>query len=69
MVAAVLKRMIDTVVSQEDLYGIIVGAAIGSDGATGKVGYQVPSPRGQADVIKCAWSAAGRSPGTAAYIE
>ena len=61
--------MTDTMISQEDLYGIIVGAAIGSDGATGKVGYQVPSPHGQADVIKRAWGAAGHSPGIAAYIE
>lgn len=61
--------MTDTTIGQEDLYGIIVGAAIGSDGATGKVGYQVPSPQGQADVIKRAWAVAGLSPEIAAYIE
>lgn len=67
--AVVLKRMTDTSNSQEDLYGVIAGTAIGSDGATEKAGYQVPSPRGQADVIRRAWDGAGLSPSITAYVE
>ena len=52
VVAVVITRMTNTPISQQDLYGIIAGAAISFDDATKKAGYQVPSPRGQADVIK-----------------
>ena len=68
-VAVVLTRMTNTPISQQDLYGIIAGAAVGSDGATEKAGYQVPSPRGQADVIKRAWDVAGLGLGIATYVK
>lgn len=56
-VIVMLRRMINTPTSQQDLYGIK------------KTEYQVPSQHGQADLIKRAWDAAGLSPGIATYVE
>jgi acyl transferase domain-containing protein len=51
------------------MYAKILGTSTGSDGALEKAGYQVPSPRGQAEVIKAAWKMAGVSPKNLAYAE
>lgn len=70
MTAIVLKRHS---AAQEDgtpVYAKIVGTGLGSDGALEKAGYQVPSPRGQAEVIKSAWNMAdGVSPERLRYAE
>lgn len=65
----VLKRYSTAVVDNTPVYARILGTAIGSDGASEKAGYQVPSPRGQADVIKYAWETAGRPPSKLRYAE
>lgn len=60
MVALVLKRLPDVLKEGGGTaYSVILGTAIGSDGRTQKAGYQVPSPRGQAEVIKNAWKDSG----------
>ncbi|KAM3505259.1 hypothetical protein MY10362_003058 [Beauveria mimosiformis] len=65
----VLKRYSTAVLDGTSMYARILGTAIGSDGALEKVGYQVPSPRGQAEVIKSAWKTAGRVPNKLRYAE
>ncbi|XWW97293.1 hypothetical protein V2A60_005275 [Cordyceps javanica] len=65
----VLKRYSSAVLDETPMYARILGTAIGSDGALEKVGYQVPSPRGQAEVIKSAWATAGRPPNRLRYAE
>ncbi|KAM3558742.1 hypothetical protein ARSEF4850_004457 [Beauveria asiatica] len=65
----ILKRYSTAVLDGTSMYARILGTAIGSDGALEKVGYQVPSPRGQAEVIKSAWKTAGRVPNKLRYAE
>ena len=50
-------------------YATIAGVAYNSDGATQKAGYQVPSPRGQANALVSAWRNAGVSPDELDYVE
>ena len=69
VVAVVLKKARQAIQDQDSIYAIIAGTGIGSDGATEKAGYQVPSPRGQADVIKQAWYNARMAPDRLAYAE
>ncbi|KYK57278.1 amino acid adenylation domain protein [Drechmeria coniospora] len=67
--AVVLKRYSTAVVDGTPVYAKVLGTGIGSDGALDKAGYQVPSPRGQADVIKSAWVVAGLTPERLKYAE
>ncbi|KAF4991222.1 hypothetical protein FDECE_14114 [Fusarium decemcellulare] len=67
--AVVLKKYSAAVNDGTPVYATILGTGIGSDGACDKAGYQVPSPRGQADVIKSAWEVAGLAPTTLKYAE
>ncbi|KJZ80421.1 hypothetical protein HIM_00271 [Hirsutella minnesotensis 3608] len=67
--AVVLKRYSAALADNTPVYAKILGTGIGSDGALDKAGYQVPSPRGQADVIKAAWSVAEMSPQKLKYAE
>ncbi|KAL9108477.1 MAG: hypothetical protein Q9187_008286 [Circinaria calcarea] len=53
----------------DSIYAFVNGSAIGSDGAAQRAGYQVPSPRGQADVIKQAWKTANVDVNKLAYVE
>lgn len=69
VVAVVLKRVPDVLDEGASAYAVISGTAVGSDGATQKAGYQVPSPRGQAEVIKEAWNNSGISMDKLAYVE
>ena len=69
MVAIVLKRLSDVRADSGYAYATINGAAVGSDGATQKAGYQVPSPRGQAEIIKKAWRESGLPAGEVSYVE
>ena len=67
--AVVLKRYSESVAEGTPVYARIMGTGIGSDGALEKAGYQVPSPRGQAEVIKSAWKAARLAPEKLRYSE
>jgi acyl transferase domain-containing protein len=69
VVAVVLKRTADAVSDRDGAYALVVGAAYNSDGATNKVGYQVPSPNGQSDAIAAAWKNSQMSPDQLQYIE
>lgn len=69
VVSVVLKRTADAVRDGDSAYALVVGAAYNSDGATNKVGFQVPSPRGQSDAIAAAWKNSGLSPEQLRYIE
>jgi acyl transferase domain-containing protein len=53
--ALVLRRLDDAISDGDQIYSVISGIAIGSDGSTEKAGCTVPSPRGQAETIKRAW--------------
>ncbi|KAK7421371.1 hypothetical protein QQX98_002265 [Neonectria punicea] len=67
--AVVLKRYSAAIADGTPAYAKILGTGIGSDGALDKAGYQVPSPRGQADVIKSAWRVAGVTTEKLKYAE
>ncbi|CAK5278577.1 unnamed protein product [Mycena citricolor] len=67
--ALVLKRMSDAVRDGDDIYAVVKGMAVGSDGKPGKAGPTVPSPRGQAQSVKGAWMDAGVSAGKLVYAE
>lgn len=67
--AVVLKRYSDAAIENTPVYAKILGTGIGSDGALEKAGFQVPSPRGQAEVIKAAWRAARITPHELRYAE
>ena len=68
VVAILWKRLVEPY-GNGGIYATIAGAEIGSDDATGKAGYQVPSPQGQATVIERAWEDAGMKPEAASYFE
>jgi len=67
--ALVLKRVPDAVANGDSIYALISGIAIGSDGHAEKAGLPVPSPRGQAEVIKNAWRRANQTPEKLIYAE
>jgi acyl transferase domain-containing protein/thioesterase domain-containing protein len=64
----VLKRLEDAVKDRDNIYAVIIGAAINNDGA-GKVGYTAPSVDGQASVIAMAHALAGVRPRDISYVE
>jgi tenuazonic acid synthetase len=65
----VLRKLSDAVRDGDRIYSVISGVAIGSDGHTDKAGYSVPSPRGQAELIKRAWKNSGLNPRDLTYAE
>ncbi|KAF7554762.1 hypothetical protein G7Z17_g2660 [Cylindrodendrum hubeiense] len=67
--AVVLKQYSAAITDGTTTYAKILGTGVGSDGALDKAGYQVPSPRGQADVIKSAWNVAQLTPERLKYAE
>ncbi|KAI0190564.1 amino acid adenylation domain protein [Astrocystis sublimbata] len=69
VVAVVLKRASSALIDEDPVYANILGTGIGSDGGSEKAGYQVPSPRGQAEVIKTAWKMANMTPEKFKYAE
>lgn len=69
VVAVVLKRASHAMLDDASIYANLLGTGIGSDGASEKAGYQVPSPRGQAEVIKSAWKMANITPERLKYAE
>ncbi|KAF5139466.1 Hybrid PKS-NRPS synthetase TAS1 [Metarhizium anisopliae] len=69
VVAIVLRKAASYDTQPWSAYANLLGTAIGADGACEKAGYQVPSPRGQAEVIKTAWAVAGITPERLRYAE
>ncbi|KAJ6563927.1 hypothetical protein B0H19DRAFT_73896 [Mycena capillaripes] len=67
--AFILKRLPDALADNDAIYGVIHGVGIGSDGHAEKAGLAVPSPRGQAEVIKAAWKKADVSSAALRYVE
>ena len=67
--AIVLRKYSDAVLQNTPVYAKILGSGIGSDGNLEKAGFQVPSPRGQAEVIKAAYKLANMSPRDLKYSE
>ncbi|KAJ7242915.1 hypothetical protein C8J57DRAFT_1243659 [Mycena rebaudengoi] len=57
--ALVLRRLDDAIENEDKIYSLISGIAFGCDGKVDKAELAVPSPRGQAENIKCAWHDAG----------
>ena len=67
--ALVLKRLSDAVADGDMIYAVINAVGIGSEGNAEKAGLTVPSPRGQAEVVKEAWKKSGLSPKVLQYVE
>ncbi|KAM4066491.1 AMP-binding enzyme [Hirsutella rhossiliensis] len=67
--AVILKRYSAAISDETPVYAKILGTGIGADGALDKAGFQVPSPRGQADVIKSAWKVAELTADKLKYAE
>ncbi|KAJ7098559.1 hypothetical protein B0H15DRAFT_797266 [Mycena belliarum] len=67
--AVVLKRLDDAITDQDQIYGVIAGVATGSDGLIDKTELGTPSPRGQFEVIKSAWTKSGVRDPQDVYVE
>ncbi|WGF87884.1 beta-ketoacyl synthase N-terminal-like domain-containing protein [Marinivivus vitaminiproducens] len=66
--AVVLKRLSDAIDDGDTIYGVILGSAVGNDGA-GKVGLTAPGVGGQAETLKAALEAARVDPASIDYVE
>ncbi|HZR34010.1 MAG TPA: amino acid adenylation domain-containing protein [Nevskia sp.] len=66
--AVVLKRLADAQADGDDIYAVVVGAAVNNDGDD-KVGYTAPGAAGQRAVIRAALAAAGLSAFEVGYVE
>ncbi len=64
----VLKRMTDAIADRDQIYAVIRGTAVNSDGSR-RVGFTAPSVDGQAEVITDAYRAADVGPGSIGYVE
>ncbi|KAJ6487589.1 non-ribosomal peptide synthetase [Mycena sanguinolenta] len=67
--ALVLRRFNDALEAGDQIYSVISGITVSSDGNMGKAGPTVPSSHGQAQTIKQAWEDAGMSATTLLYAE
>ncbi|KAI9146964.1 Hybrid PKS-NRPS synthetase TAS1 [Paramyrothecium foliicola] len=67
--AVVIKKYSDAIAANTPIYANILGTGYGSDGASEKAGFQIPSPRGIAEVVKAAWKTAQLSPERFRYAE
>ena len=65
--AVLLKPLPDALADGHHIYGLIVGSYLNHNGRSG--GFTVPTPAGQAEVIRAALADAGIDPGTVGYIE
>ncbi|WP_245291250.1 beta-ketoacyl synthase N-terminal-like domain-containing protein, partial [Methylobacterium aquaticum] len=64
---AVLKRLGDALRDGDPIHAVIRGSAVNHGGASS--GYAVPSPEGQAGVIRAALAEAGVAPASIGYVE
>jgi len=63
-----LKRLSEAVADGDTIHAVILGSAVGHDGAA-KVGFTAPGVEGQARVIAEALASAGVAPETVGYVE
>lgn len=64
----VLKRLADARRDGDHVHAVLLGSAMGNDGAA-KIGFTAPSESGIADVVARAYATAGIAPATIGYIE
>jgi amino acid adenylation domain-containing protein len=64
----VLRRLSDAIAAGDQIYAVMLGAAINNDGSE-RASFTAPSPDGQAAVIAAAHDAAGIDARTLSYIE
>jgi amino acid adenylation domain-containing protein len=64
----VLRRLSDALADGDQVYAVLLGAAVNNDGAE-RASFTAPSPEGQALVIAAAHDAAGVDPRSISYIE
>ncbi|WP_432954400.1 SDR family NAD(P)-dependent oxidoreductase [Micromonospora haikouensis] len=65
--AVLLKPLPDALADGHHIYALIVGSYLNHNGRSG--GFTVPTPAGQAEVIRAALADAGIDPGTVGYVE
>jgi acyl transferase domain-containing protein/NAD(P)-dependent dehydrogenase (short-subunit alcohol dehydrogenase family) len=65
--AVLLKALPDALADGHHIYGLIVGSSLNHNGRSG--GFTVPTPAGQAAVIRAALADADIDPATVGYIE
>ncbi|RAV32494.1 polyketide synthase Pks13 [Corynebacterium heidelbergense] len=63
----ILKRLGDAKRDGDDIYAVIKGSAVNSDGRSN--GLTAPNPDAQVDVLRAAYADAGVNPGTVDYVE
>jgi len=63
----VLKPLSRALADGDDVYAVVLGSAVNSDGRSN--GLLAPSPRAQVEVIRQAYASAGVHPAAAAYVE
>src|SRR6185436_8610049 len=64
----VLRRLSDAIADGDQIYAVLLGAAVNNDGSE-RASFTAPSPDGQAAVIAAAHDAAGIDARTLSYIE
>jgi amino acid adenylation domain-containing protein len=64
----VLRRLSDAVAAGDQIYAVMLGAAVNNDGSE-RASFTAPSPEGQAAVIAAAHDAAGIDARTLSYVE
>ncbi|MBW4721873.1 type I polyketide synthase [Saccharothrix obliqua] len=64
----VLKRLADALADGDTVHAVILGSAIGNDGAD-RAGFTAPGVTGQAAVIRAAHAMAGTDPASVGYVE
>ncbi|MFI7412534.1 SDR family oxidoreductase [Streptomyces sp. NPDC049627] len=64
----VLRRLADAIADGDPIRAVILGSAVGNDGAD-RVGFTAPGVQGQSEVVRTALERAGVHPHTIGYIE
>jgi acyl transferase domain-containing protein len=64
----VLKRLEDALAEGDDVRAVVLGSAVGNDGAD-RVGFSAPGVAGQARIVRAALRRAGAGPDTIQYVE
>ncbi|MFJ6808095.1 SDR family oxidoreductase [Streptomyces anulatus] len=64
----VLRRLADAIADGDPIRAVILGSAVGNDGAD-RVGFTAPGVQGQSEVVRTALERAGVHPHTIGYVE
>jgi acyl transferase domain-containing protein len=64
----VLKRLADALADGDTVRAVVLGSAVGNDGAN-RVGFTAPGVAGQAAIVRAALERAGVDPRTIGYVE